>query len=87
MLGAALPASTAVASNDTEKGTKQLSFTEFMGELDRDNVRDLTIVPGRSSAVLRVTGFLRKDDSAFSAIIPSDEEVYEKLGKRMSASC
>ncbi len=83
MLGMAVPPCLAVTPNDTEPGIKQLSFTEFMGELEQDNVRDLTIVPGRSSAVLRVTGFLKKTDSPFSVIVPSnDEELYEKLGKK-----
>ncbi len=68
------------SSSRTEKSTKQISLTEFVGELDRDNVRDVTIEPGQSSVVLKVTGFAKHGDAQFNTTIPTSyADVYRRL--------
>ena len=64
----------AVVKGSTAGSVQELTYTEFMTQVNKDNVRDVTIVGGD------VTGTFKKDGSHFKTTIPSNyPELYKTL--------
>src|SRR5258708_7504242 len=65
----------AVVKNSTGEKIKDLTFTEFMDEVNKDNVREVTIV-----GTTEVSGALKKDSAKFKTTIPTNyPELYKSL--------
>ncbi len=65
----------AVVRNSTAEKVKDLTFTEFMDEVNKDTVRDVTIV-----GTTEVTGTLKKDSAKFKTTIPANyPDLYKSL--------
>ncbi len=64
----------AVVKSNTGERVRDLTYTEFMTEVNKDNVRDVTIVG------TDVTGTFKKDSSHFKTTIPSNyPDLYKSL--------
>ena len=64
----------AVVKSSTGERVQDLTFTQFTNEVNKDNVRDVTI------AGTDVTGTFKKDNSHFKATIPSNyPDLYKAL--------
>ena len=64
----------AVVKSSTGEKVADLTFTQFMSEVNKDNVRDVTIAGGD------VTGTYKKDNAHFRATIPSNyPDLYKTL--------
>ncbi len=64
----------AVVKSNTGERVKEFTFTEFINEVTRDNVRDVTIVGTEAS------GTLKKDSAKFKTTIPANyPDLYKSL--------
>jgi cell division protease FtsH len=64
----------AVVRSSTGERVRELTYTEFTTEVNKDNVRDVTIAGGD------VTGTFKKDNSHFKTTIPSNyPDLYKTL--------
>ena len=67
----------AVVRSNTGERVRDLTFTEFTGEVGKDNVRDVTIVG------TDVTGTLKKDSAKFKSTIPANyPDLYKTLQEK-----
>lgn len=67
----------AVVRSNTGERVKDLTFTEFINEVGRDNVKEVTIVG------MEVSGVMRKDSARFRTTIPGNyPELYKNLQEK-----
>jgi cell division protease FtsH len=67
----------AVVRSNTGERVRDLSFTEFMSEVGKDNVRDVTVVG------TDVTGTIKKDNAKFKTVIPANyPDLYKTLQEK-----
>ena len=67
----------AVVRSNTGERVREMTFTEFTNEVNKDNVRDVTIVGSDAS------GSLKKDSAKFKTTIPANfPDFYKTLQEK-----
>lgn len=71
MVATALLLWAVVRSRNPGERIPELSFTEFVHELNRDNVREVKVTRAEAPAMMRVTGIRKKDGARFTTTVPT----------------
>ncbi len=73
----------AVVRSNTGERIPEITFTQFLDELDRENVRQLTLTASDDSGMLNATGTLKKDNRPFSITVPQNyPDLYRTLREK-----
>jgi cell division protease FtsH len=73
----------AVVRSNTGEQIRQLTLTQFLDELDKDNIRQVNLTASDDSGMLSAIGSLRKGNEPFSATLPQDyPDLYRTLREK-----
>ena len=69
--------------SNTGSPIRQLTFSQFQDELDKDNLREVTLFEGQTWGMFDVSGTLRKNNEAFATTIPDQyPDLYRLLREK-----
>ena len=73
----------AVVRSNTGGRVPEITFTQFLDELDRDNVRQLTVTASDDPGMLNGAGTLRKDNRPYTVTVPQNfPDLYRTLHEK-----
>ncbi|MBZ5513312.1 MAG: ATP-dependent metallopeptidase FtsH/Yme1/Tma family protein [Acidobacteriia bacterium] len=73
----------AVVRSNTRERTRDVTLTQFMDELEGDNIRQVTLTASNGSGMLDALGILRKNNELVRSTVPSDyPDLYRTLREK-----